>query len=298
MNGRWVHWNGTLQPADSALVPCNDLGFLAGDGVFETVWVTGGAPVFLAAHVERLLHGLRRLQIPAPCSGETLRARTVELIASSTGIAPSARLRITVSAGPAAAGIRRLGPANVLLTLEPWTPLAAPVYVQGVGIEQSVTRRAPHPLHTIKSASYAASLWQRREARDPATFDVVQCNVEGWLAEGSFTNIFVADRTGTLRTPAPEDGCLPGITRAVVLELARAAGIPCREGAVPAAALRAEPEVFLTGSLCGIVPVRQVDGRLREPADPGPLTERLRADYAARVQAERQQHSIGAANDG
>jgi branched-subunit amino acid aminotransferase/4-amino-4-deoxychorismate lyase len=227
-----------------------------------------------------------------------LAARTRELIAAEPEVAARARLRITVSAGAAEAGTRRLGPARVLIAVEPYAALADSVYTRGVQIEVSDHRRTPHPLHAIKSTSYAAGLWQRREARDPATFDVVQCNTAGGVAEGSFTNVFVVDGGGVLCTPSPTEGCLPGVTRAVVLELAQAAGIPCREGAVPAAALHAAPELFLTGSLCGIVPVGRVSGRPAALAVPGPVTRQLMAAYAARVRLECQQESIGAANDG
>jgi len=298
MNPRRLHWNGALHPAGTSMVPCNDLGFLAGDGVFETVWVADGAPVFLPAHLQRLVRGLEQLRIPLPCMPEALLVWVRELIAAQPEIAASARLRITVTAGGSESGVRRVGPANVLITIDPWTPLPPATYERGVRVDVSAHRRAPHPLQTIKSTSYAASLWQRREARDPATFDVVQGNVDGCVAEGSFTNVFVADATGTLWTPATADGCLPGVTRAAVLELAGAAGLACREGAVPMAALRTEPEVFLTGSLCGIVPVRQVDETVRGPVTPGPVTQRLMAVYATRARQERQQHSIGAANDG
>lgn len=298
MTAHWVHWNGTLQPAGTALVPCNDLGFLAGDGVFETVWVTNRTPVFLAAHLARLRRGLEQLQIPLPGSSGAWTAHIRELIAAESQVAASARLRITVTAGAAASGVRRRGPAHVLIAIEPWAAPADSVYARGVQVAVSGHRRAPHPLHAIKSTSYAASLWQRREARDPATFDVVQCNTSDAVAEGSFTNVFTVDGDGVLSTPLPADGCLPGVTRAVVLELARAAGIACREGAVPAAALYAAPELFLTGSLCGIVPVCQVSGRTAPLAGPGPVTRRLMAAYAARVRLECQQESIGAANDG
>lgn len=298
MTPRRVHWNGALQPADALVIPCNDLGFLAGDGVFETIWVTDSAPVFLPAHVQRLLRGLEQLRIPLPCMPEALPVWVRQLIAAQPEIAPSARLRITVTAGAAESGGRRVRPANVLITLDPWTPLPPATYERGVRVDLSAHRRAPHPLQAIKSTSYASSRWQRREARDSTTFDVVQSNINGCMAEGSFTNVFVVDGAGTLRTPAAADGCLPGVTRAAVLELARAAGVACREGAVPVAALWAEPEVFLTGSLCGIVPVCQVDEAVREPAAPGPVTQRLMAVYAARTRQERQQHSIGAANDG
>lgn len=298
MNAPRVHWNGTLQPETSALVPARDLAFLAGDGVFETVWVTRGVPVFLREHLERLEQGLAQLQIPPPGTPAQLAAWVRELIAERQDCAAAGRLRITVSAGAGGPGVRRHGKPNWLITLEPWIPVPAVAYEQGVGIEQSRHRRAPHPLQTVKSTSYAGSLWQRREAQDPTTFDVVQSNTEGNLAEGSFTNVFVVDPEGVLRTPAPEDGCLPGITRRVVLELARAAAIRCQEGAVPAAALGAAREVFLTGSLCGIVPVRRVDGTVRAPGAPGTMTRRLMAAYAARVREDCRDHAIGVVNDG
>jgi branched-subunit amino acid aminotransferase/4-amino-4-deoxychorismate lyase len=171
----------------------------------------------------------------------------------------------------------------VLVALDAWS---ASDTAAGVGVELSRHRRQPHPLHAIKATSYMPSAWLRREATRADTFDVLQCNTAGDLAEGSFTNVFVVDVERTVRTPAVTDGCLPGVTRAVVLDLARAAGFECREGAVAGAALGTAAEIFLTGSLIGIVAVCRVDGVARPDPCPGPVTAALQAAYASCVRSE------------
>jgi branched-chain amino acid aminotransferase len=276
--------NGALVARDRARIAPNDLGFLVGDGVFETVHVQDGVPLFLDAHLLRLAGALETLAIPTPFDAAALREQIARLLVADAATAASARLRITVTRGPGRPPAVADGAPTVLVSLDAWS--ASADAANGVGVEVSRHRRQPHPLHAIKATSYMPSAWLRREATRTDTFDVLQCNTHGDLAEGSFTNVFVVGAARAVRTPAVADGCLPGVTRAVVLDLARAAGYECREGGVAAAALATAAEIFLTGSLIGIVAVCRVDGVARPDPCPGPVTAALQAAYASRIRSE------------
>ncbi len=280
-------WNGRLVRRSEVHIAVDDRGWLAGDGVFETLRVESGAALFLDLHLERLAAGLDRLAMPVAMSPAELRDAVQALVAADPAAAQLGRLRITVTRGTETHQAERPGTPTAVLTLDPWQePEENHAGGPGVAIEVSPQMRVAHPLHCIKSTSYAWSTWQRREAQRPETFDVVQFNERGFLAEGSFTNVFLVDAAGVLRTPAPGDGCLPGITRGVGLELARIAAVPYREGEVDRATLQAASEAFLTASLRGILPVRSVDGHDLPAPCPGPVTALLRDAYAARVRQE------------
>jgi branched-subunit amino acid aminotransferase/4-amino-4-deoxychorismate lyase len=272
--------NGAFVRRTDAHVSIDDLGLLVGDGAFETIAVRDGVALFFDAHLERLAQGLELLQLGAAFDAAMLRAHVQRLLEADAPPAGTARLRITVTRGPGAPPAAPRAGATVVVTLDSWTPRAD--IAAGVGIEVSQRLREPHPLHAIKSTSYSPSLWLRREATRADTFEVLQRNTRGDLAEGSFTNVFLVDAAGTLRTPVPQDGCLPGVTRGVVLELARGAGLDCRVGAVAATSVAAAREMFLTASLVGVVPVRTVDGVALAGPCPGPVTAALQAAYAAR----------------
>jgi branched-subunit amino acid aminotransferase/4-amino-4-deoxychorismate lyase len=238
--------------------------------------------------MERLYAGLGAVGIAAPCPAGEMRERVRQLL-SAVRMGPEAvaRLRITVSSGPCRDARSRGGRPNVLATLEPWTQPAPECYSRGVAVAISAHVRAPHPLYQVKSTSQAWSAWSRREADPSRAFDVLQYNVRGELTEGTFTNVFVVDAEGAVHTPSPQEGCLPGVTRGVVCGLARELGLGCVEGGVTSEMVATATEMFLTSSLCGIVPVYQAGKLAIGERSPGPRTRRITDAYAARLDSER-----------
>jgi branched-chain amino acid aminotransferase len=120
------------------------------------------------------------------------------------------------------------------------------------------------------------------EARRCGADEALILNAAGQVAEAAVANVFAVSR-GELRTPPPTDGALEGITRASVLELARALGLVARERSLGRVDLFGADEVFLTGTGVGIVPVRSLDGRPLGRGVPGPLTEKLQQAFAELV---------------
>jgi branched-chain amino acid aminotransferase len=104
-------------------------------------------------------------------------------------------------------------------------------------------------------------------------------NAAGMIAEASVANLFLV-RDGVLMTPPATDGALEGITRATVIEVAAALGIPVREQTLGRYDVFAAEEAFLTGSGAGIVPVRSLDGRIVGAGSPGPVFEKVRSAFA------------------
>ncbi len=283
LNGRWV-------PVEEARIRADDQGFLYGLGVFETVRVAGGRPVFLDRHLERLRNSVPVLGIDPPWTLAEV-AAAVREVPSRNGVGDGA-IRVTVTAGPAAGGTgagsweEGSGPA-LLVTIRCGRPYPERLYEQGVAaVTASGRRNHLSALCRVKSLNHAESILARREAAARGVLEALFLNVAGELAEGSATNLFVA-AGGRLLTPAVACGILPGIARAVVLDLARGRlGLDVEEGRYPPALFERAEEAFLTNALMGVMPLVAVDGRPVGDGRPGPVTLALRRAYEALVAGE------------
>jgi len=259
LQGSHVVLNGELLRREAARIAVDDRGFLVGDGVFETLRVYDGAPFLIDEHLERLDASLAFVDISVPWRHDDLLAQIRMLLQANDLRAGSARLRLTVSRGAVAP--RGAGAPTLLLSADPYEAPDPRHYERGVEVAISRHVRHPAPWHGIKSTSCQPNLMLRREAESQGAFEVLQWNDAGRLTEGSFTNVFVVDADSVLCTPLPEEGCLRGITRHAVLGLAARAGMPARQGDIDDVCLENAREVFLTGSLVEIVPVRSIGGR-------------------------------------
>ena len=281
--GSHVILNGDLMAREAARLGIDDLGFLVGDGVFETLRVYGGVPFLLEEHLARLFASLRIVDIEIPWSRDQLLAQVRLLVESNDVATVSARLRITVSRGAGAPPAAAHGVPTLLMTVESYEPPSSTLYDFGVDVEISKHERQPSLWNRVKSTSYQPHLVLRREASSNQVFEVLQWNRHGLLTEGSYTNVFIVDATGVLHTPHPREGCLKGITRNAVRTIATQTEIPSREGGIGREMLAAAGEVFLTGSLVEIVPVRRIDAQTVGEACPGPVTRALGHAYRSFV---------------
>jgi branched-subunit amino acid aminotransferase/4-amino-4-deoxychorismate lyase len=176
-------------------------------------------------------------------------------------------------------------PASPTWVVAAW-PLAADLgdrHRRGARIATVATRRL-HPATLPPSAklgNYLNSVLAAAEASERGSDEAVMLTTSGLLAEGAGANLFMVVGDGGLRTPGLHLGVLPGITRGIVLGLARDAGLAAEEGEYPAGALESAAEIFLTNSVLGIWPVCDADGRSR-PC-PGPVTRVLMEAYRAAV---------------
>jgi branched-chain amino acid aminotransferase len=213
----------------------------------------------LEAHHARLIEGCRRLQLDAPTAADFREA--LRAVAAAGGRGPQ-RLRFSVLSGPERTH---------------WLAQAAPVAPAGnATVVCTVFRRAwPCPLAGIKPTAYAANLVLQRVAQAAGATEALVLGPDGALAEGAMSNLFIV-RAGRVLTPPLSTGCLPGVTRAAVLEICEAEGVPAAEATFLPADLRAADEVFLTSSVRGIQSVGVA----------GPVTSRLVEALAARVERE------------
>lgn len=259
-----------LIPAEDARISVLDRGFTIGDGVFETVKVVDGQPFALGRHLERLSRSASVLGIVPPEHSHLRRAVAATIEANRLPSGAAGRLRLTVTHGAGSPADPYTGGCDptVLITVVPQPPWPATARVA-----VAPWRRNEHSaLAGVKSTSYAENAVALAHARSRGSDEALLLNTAGNVCEGTGSNVVLA-MDGRLVTPDLSSGCLPGITRALVLEWC-----DVDEEAVPAQFLSMATEAFLTSSTRDIHPIALLDDR-RLPA-PGPLTEAAVAAWA------------------
>ena len=290
--------NGRVIPAERPCVSAFDHGFLYGDGVYETVRTYGYRVFHWPDHDRRLRQSCRAVALACPWSSAALE-RMVRRIARENR-KPDATVRITLSRGPGPLGLDpALCPKPTLaLLLHPDRRVEA---LRGAGASVGIPRiRRNHPRcldPQIKSNNSLNTIFAKMEAKRLKVFEAVLLNLDGFLTEGTTSNLFFA-RRGILYTPALACGLLSGVTRRAVMTLARRAKIAVREGRYAPADLRRADEAFLCSTTLEIMPITRVveyrgargmgtrrtmigNGR------PGLLTQRLHAALRGSIRAER-----------
>ncbi|MCB9635675.1 MAG: aminotransferase class IV [Sandaracinus sp.] len=256
-----------------ATVPITDRGFLYGDSIFETFRTYEGRAHALDRHLARLCRSADALQLTLPCDTATLADEVRALLrAADAAAGRERRVRLMVTRGDAP-GLADDGARRVIVA-SPFGGHPEAFYTQGVHVV-CVPGGRSHA--STKAGSYLASILAARSAKAAGAYEPLLVDDEGFVTEGGTSNVFaVVD--GTLWTPSA--GMLPGVTRGLVLELARAAELPVREAPLPQAALASAAEAFLTSSTREVMPIARIDERA---LDVGPLTRLLAARYAETV---------------
>jgi len=276
-----VYLNGSLVPLSQARISPFDLGFLYGYGLFETMRAYSGRIFRLESHLDRLSQSAKLLGLPLNAFDlkrachDTLQANKLK----------EARIRLTASIGEgeAAPDPPKHPSPTVLVTAAGYVPLTDEAYRKGCkAVVSTIDQDSQSPLSRLKSANYLNHILARREARAAGADEAILLNERGFLCEGSTSNIFLVSK-GELITPDKESGCLPGITRQVVIELARGLGIGISEREVRLEELLRAGEAFLTNSIMELMPLAEVNGK---PIGRGEVTGRLMQAYKETVVRE------------
>jgi len=280
-----VWLNGRFLPARDARVSALDRGLLHGDGVYDTWRTYGGVPFATAAHLRRLAAAARVLGLPAPGPARVWQRRVRGLVARS-GLTDAA-VRLTVTRGTAGEALAPERPARPTLLL---TVRRLPAYLarrqrEGVPVVLlPFPRDAGPPWAGLKLVGHASAVAGRVIASRRGAAEGLYVTAGGEVTEATSANLFLVER-GALVTPPLATGILPGVTRALVIALARRAGLRVREERVTVARLRRAREIFLTASTIEVLPVVRLDGRAVGGGRPGPATLRLQLAYAGHVAA-------------
>jgi len=278
------HVDGDLVPADEATVSVDDRGFRYGDAAFETLRAYSGTIFAWDAHLERLERTCEALSLEHGLAAADLRNRIDETLAANDLADAYVRLSITRGVQPGKLTPQPAVDPTVVVYAKPLPRggLAGKrVWNEPATVETVATRRIPDEAipAAAKTHNYLNGILARAEL-DADADEALMCDLEGTVAEGATSNLWFV-RDGDLYTPTTDGPVLPGITREVVLEIARDAGIAVSEGRYEPADVLEADEAFLTNRTWELRPIATLDGHA---IGGGPVTERLSRRYDERVE--------------
>lgn len=307
----YIGVEGVPTPADQAVISVMDHGFMYGIGLFETFRTYGGQPFLLERHLERLTAGCKALGIDYKADLRQVKAEIRELLERNGLDEGYIRYTVTAGEGPLGLPAGDYDKPRVVIYVKPLPEPGAALYTKGKPLWRlAIPRNTPEGEVRFKSLHYmnnvlakrelarmerealqqGASAFEEHEPRPSAVpAEGLLLTAEGWLAEGIVSNVFFV-RNGKCYTPDIDTGILPGITRAVVLELAAEQGLPTEEGRYTWDELLTADEVFLTNSIQELVPVTELvelDMQVRQGMQRrkvgagliGPVTQSLLGKY-------------------
>ncbi|MFC4544176.1 aminotransferase class IV [Halosolutus amylolyticus] len=279
------HVDGDLVPASEATVSVDDRGFRYGDAAFETCRAYGGTIFAWDAHADRLARTCEALSLDHGLSADDLRARIDETLAANGLEDAYVRLSITRGIQPGKLDPRPEVDPTVVIYVTPLPrggTAGESVWDEPATVRTVETRRIPDAAipAAAKTHNYLNGILARAELRGTDADEALVRDLDGNVAEGATSNLWFV-REGTLHTPTTDGPVLPGITRAIVRELAAEAGIPVQEGAYAVADVRAADEAFLTNRTWELRPIASLDGGA---IGGGPVTDRLSRLYDERVE--------------
>jgi D-alanine transaminase len=270
INGRFLPWH-------EATVPIEDRGFQFGDGVYEVIRTYHGRPFELDAHLNRLDRSARELSLVQPYA----RGQWTEWIQQGVREAGYAEAKVYLQVTRGVAPRDHTFPSKiaptVVMTIRELTPF--PVKTRETGVIAKTCEDLRWGRCDIKSVNLLANVLAREEAKQAGVFEAILVK-DGLVTEGSVSNV-MAVQSGTVVTAPEGPRILSGVTRTVVLELARTAGIPVREQFLSIESLYKADEVFLTGTTVEVLAVVQIDGRTIGAGRPGPVVRALASRWAA-----------------
>jgi len=265
-----AYLNGEFQPLDDVRISPLDRGFLFADGVYEVIPVYAGRLFRADAHLQRLERSLDSIRIDDPLGRAAWNTLLGEIAERNGGGHQAVYLQVTRGAAPRDHAIPRgIAPTVFVMTRK----LDGDPQVSAL---HAVTR--PDPRWTrcdIKSVALLANVLMRQEAGDAGASEAILIR-DGMLTEGTSSNVFVVDGD-IIRTPPKSPHILGGITRDLIIELARGARMDCREEPVTQSALGGASEIWVSSSTREVAPVVRLDGASVGDGVPGPQWQRMHA---------------------
>ena len=276
--------NGTLHPRDEAKISVFDSGFMLGDGVWEGLRLHQGRIAFLERHLDRLYEGAKTLHMAMEVDRQTLTGR-LHACLDANGMQDGVHIRLMVTRG-----IRSTPYQDPRVTITPPTIVIIPEWKtpsrndDGIRLFTVHVRRGYPDVQDQKLNSHSKlnCIMACIQATEAGADEALMLDPHGFVATCNSTHFFIV-RKGELWTSSG-DFCLGGITRGVVLELARDAGLPTFERNFSLTDVYGADEAFVTGTFAGLSPVREIDGRRIGDGRTRPVMARLQRLYLERIE--------------
>ena len=277
-----IYIDGKYYGEQNAKVSVFDHGLLYGDGIFEGIRAYNGRVFQLKEHIDRLFCSAKAILLNLPLTHAQFMKATVETCRRNQLRDGYIRLVVTRGVGTLGLNPNRCANPSVIIIADKIQLYPKEYYQKGLTIVTVPTTRnlqnAVNP--AIKSLNYLNNILAKIEANNAGCEEAIMLNSEGYVAECTGDNIFIV-KDGQLMTPPLSAGALYGITRAVVMKLAREMGLAVSEPNLTRYDVFNADECFVTGSGAELVPVVKVDGRAIGAGKPGPITQDLVKRYHA-----------------
>ncbi|MDH5612637.1 MAG: D-amino acid aminotransferase [Gammaproteobacteria bacterium] len=285
MPNKIVYLNGDYLPVEQASVSVLDRGFLFGDGVYEVIPVFGLKPLRVDEHLQRLQSSLSRISLDNPLSNQEWKQVFDQLLERNPGEDRAIYLQIT----------RGVYPVRDLKIQPDKQPTIFMMVLQIGSIDMSQLEQGIETVtindfrwHAcdVKSISLVANVMLREQATQAGVVDAILVR-DGYVTEGTASNFFMVKK-GVLITPPIGQYLLSGITRDLVIDLAKENGIDCEIRPVAETELESADEIWLTSSTREIAPVVRLNGKDVADAEAGPLWKKMINIYQQYKQVLRQ----------
>jgi branched-chain amino acid aminotransferase len=272
---RHVFHNHRIVPIEKVRLSPGQAGLLSGWGLFTTLRILEGEAFAFERHWRRLEKDAARTRVPFLFDAEEIRGHLHELVRANGVREGTARIYVVYNQVGFWQSDEPLPPVDLLLYTAGLPPCRQPARLT----LREHGRHAASPLAGVKVTSWLNNVWNLAEAQQGGFDEVVLLNERGEAAECTAANIFCA-REGKVLTPPRDSGCLEGVTRAILLEIAPGVGVPIREQTLRPEDLFAADEVFISSTNRSLLGVGEIAGH-RFASAPGPITERLERAFAA-----------------
>jgi len=274
--------DGKYYDEKNAKISVFDHGLLYGDGVFEGIRAYNGRVFKLKEHIDRLFYSAKAILLTLPMSHADLMKATVETCRKNKVRDGYIRLVVTRGVGTLGLNPNKCKAPSVIIIAGKIQLYPEELYERGMEIVTVPTTRNLHSAlnPAIKSLNYLNNILAKIEANNAGCEEAIMLNSEGFVAECTGDNIFMV-KGNQLLTPPLSAGALYGITRGVVMDLARQSGLIVGEPNLTRYDLFNADECFLTGTGAEIIPVTKIDGRVIGSGKPGAATRGLVAKYRA-----------------
>ena len=276
-----VYVNGTISPAERAVVPVYDHGFLYGEGVYETLRTYNKVPFLYDRHARRLRASAERLRLAVPFDDESLAAWIGDTVAAAGELREAyIRVLLTRGVGELTYDLNATPAPSLVIIVKPLEEVPARVEQEGIRLSLvPILRNHPGSVNPIiKSNNLLNNAIAMQQANQRSGEEALMCNYRGELAECSQSNFFLV-RDGAVLTPKSEAGLLEGITRAFLFEIGREAGVDVREATLYPTDLDTAQEAFISSTTRELSPVVRIDDRVIGAGKPGAITLQLLKAY-------------------
>ncbi len=276
-----VYIDGKYYPKSEAKVSVYDHGLLYGDGVFEGIRAYNGIVFKLKEHIDRLYKSAHPIFLEIPLTKAELTEALLETLRKNNLTNAYIRLVVTRGVGDLGLDPRKCPKPTVIIITEPTLVLHSPEKLEkGISTVITWVRRnsVDAATHELKSLNYLNSILGKIEANNSGVDEAICLDKTGFVCEGVGENIFIV-RDGKLLTPPLSSGALDGITRALIIRLAKKLGIEVTERNITPNELFTADEAFFTGTAAEVAPIHDVNGRVIGAGKQGPVTKRIMQEF-------------------